>query len=73
MDHQLTRMVNGKEDHYETAGAVDELELERQRKSDPLRPLVLLLLDIARRQLREEEERHKQVPVLPNRKTYERP
>jgi hypothetical protein len=50
-------MVTRKEDHYETAGAVDELELERQRERDPLRPLVLLLLDIARRQLREEKEK----------------
>lgn len=54
----MTRMVtNRKEDHYKTAGAADELELERQRESDPLRPLVLLLLDIARRQLREQKEK----------------
>lgn len=51
----MTRMVNRKEDHRKTAGWVDELELERERERDPLRPFVQLLLDIARRQLREEE------------------
>jgi hypothetical protein len=58
-------MVNRKEDHYQPAGAVDELELERQRERDPLRPLVLVLLDIARRQLREEKERAQEGASLP--------
>lgn len=69
----MTRMVNRKEDHYQAAGAVDELELERQRESDPLRPLVVLLLEIARRQLREEREEAPVGASLPEKDHDARP
>lgn len=59
MDHQLTKMVTKNEDHKEETDcfADEELELERQRETDPFRPLVLVLLQQAREQIREREER----------------
>lgn len=61
MDHQLTTMVIRKEDHFETVSAGDdELELERQRETDPFRPLVLVLLEQAREQMRQEKERQEE-------------
>lgn len=58
MDHQLTTMVIRKGDHFETVSAGDdELELERQRETDPFRPLVLVLLEQAREQMRQEKEK----------------
>jgi len=66
-------MVNRKEDHRKTAGWVDEVELERQRERDPLRPFVQLLLDIARRQLREEKERAASAASLPEKDRHAGP
>lgn len=55
MDHQLTRMVTRKEDHRKHASlADDELQSDRQLAADPLRPLVLVLLEQARLELERE-------------------
>lgn len=54
----MTRMIKRKEDHRKGARlAAEELELDRERARDPLRPLVLVLLQQARQMVAEEEER----------------
>lgn len=52
-------MVTRKEDQKEETArlADEELNLDRERARDPLRPLVLVLLQQAREQMREREER----------------
>ena len=52
-------MVTRKEDQKEETArfAAEELDLDRERARDPLRPLVLVLLQQAREQMREREER----------------
>ena len=58
MDHQLIAMVTRKEDHFDTVSAgVDELELERQRETDPFRPLALVLLEQASAEIEREQQR----------------
>jgi hypothetical protein len=58
MDHQLTTMVIREEDHLGTVSAgADELELERQRETDPFRPLALVLLEQARAEIERDKER----------------
>jgi hypothetical protein len=53
-------MVTGKENHHlESASrlAVEEDQLDRERASDPLLPLVLVLLEQAEEELRRKRER----------------
>jgi len=72
----MTRMINRKENHRNDARvAADELELDRERARDPLRPLVLVLIEQARRQIAEDKEREegtREVPPAP-RTGHERP
>jgi hypothetical protein len=58
MDHQLTTMVIKTVDHFDTVSAgADELDLERQRETDPFRPLALVLLEQANAEIEREKER----------------
>lgn len=53
-------MVIRKENHHQekpTRLAVEEDQLDRERDSDPLLPLVLVLLEQAEEELRQREER----------------
>jgi len=45
-------------DHFDTVSAgADELDLERQRETDPFRPLALVLLEQANAEIEREKER----------------
>lgn len=70
-------MVTRKEDRHEDAArlAAEELELDRERARDPLRPLVLVLIEQARRKIAKEEEREEGTTEnLPARRSgHERP
>lgn len=82
LDHQLvqyrqqelTTMDIYKQSQEETAGVAPEIEVERERESDPFRPLVLALLHQARDQAakrrdkeRDQEGITKQEPAQRNR------
>ena len=72
----MNRMVTRKEDHREDAArlAADELELDRERVRDPLRPLVLVLIEQARRKIAREEREEGTTENLPaSRSGDERP
>lgn len=56
----MTRMQAWKESQDEDLGVTDEeLEIERERATDPFRPLAIVLLDIAREKLAREKEGRK--------------
>lgn len=69
MDHQLVSGLNGQSttmdinnvEHQKAASAgVDELELERQRETDPFRPIVLVLLEQATQEMAREKEKRRE-------------
>jgi hypothetical protein len=71
-------MVTRKEDHHEDAArfAAEDLELDRERARDPLRPLVLVLIEQARRKIAKEEREREEGTTenLPARRSsHERP
>ncbi len=69
-------MVIRKEDHRQDPArlAADELELDRERARDPLRPLVLVLIEQAREIVAEKEREEGTREHLPARRSgHERP